>query len=133
MKFDRVRPWLGLPALVVGCVLALGTVAGWFGFGVRTPASDFSRLERLQSEYKTHADSVHEATTDVLFHMEEARTVEKGMTEALLVRVCLRDDYEELVLQRLIETCRELGVDRVRGSQGVRAATRAAADSSGGP
>lgn len=122
MKLDSVKAWLGLPALVVGSLLALGTFAGWFGFGVRTPASDFSRLERVQAEYHRAADSLHETTADVVGHLYDESEKASGLTETLIVRFCLRDSYEELVLQRLIQTCKELGIHREAGDRGVRSA-----------
>jgi hypothetical protein len=43
--------------------------------------------------------------------------------EAVVIRSCLRDEYEELVLQRLLPTCRQLGVQREPGSRGARDST----------
>ena len=118
---DKVKHWLGLPALILGALLALGTFLGWFGFSIRTPKHDVSRLESLAVEYHDAADSIHGTQEDLMYHLFEEKDKQTQMTETLLMRFCLRDSYEELVMQRLLNTCQDLGIHRSPDDVGVRA------------
>lgn len=127
---SRWAKWLALPAMVVAAVGAFGVAMGWFGFRVTGPSDDLAGHVRAEEEWHTDAARVHAALDSVadtvhadVHEIENELTVQRALMEAVVIRSCLRDTYDELVLQRLLATCLQLGVQRQPGSRGARDST----------
>lgn len=121
----KTKAWMGTPSLIVGVALSVGTIMGWFGFRVATPEDTLQNHidtdKAIHTQLETRTDSIH---FDI-HEQEELLSSVNVSLEALLRRSCLRDDYAELVLQGLIQTCTRLGAPRTPGSIGARAAVDA--------
>jgi hypothetical protein len=121
---------LAVPAALVAALGAVGVAMGWFGFEVTGPPETMDAhvaeerawhegAESVHAELETVADTVHAD----LHSIEGQLQSQQVLMEAVVIRSCLRDEYEELVLQRLLPTCRQLGVQREPGSRGARDST----------
>lgn len=120
---NNLKQWLGIPAIIVGTILSIGTIMGWFGFKVATPTDTLQNHiveeEQFESEVAgVHAsyDSIHsiqQVTMDEKYDTLHTELHEqKTLAEALILRVCIQDSYHDLQLQRLVGKCRDLGVVR---------------------
>lgn len=132
---NKLKEWLGLPGLVLGAIVAVGTFLGWFGFTMITPnatltghvseyASFKEEAEQKHDEIESFSEIIHDDVHAAREELDDKLQTQQVMVEALVIRSCLRDDYEELVLQRLIPLCAELGIERVPGQPGARSVTR---------
>jgi len=119
---DGIKFWMGMPALIIGVVLSTGTVLGWFGFKVATPEDTLQNHVGQEIMWHSNAESEHEIIRGQSQELHTDVHQQRQFMEALVIRSCLRDNYEELVLQRLLQICLELGINRVPGS-GLREIT----------
>jgi hypothetical protein len=74
-----------VPSLVVGTIVVLGFIASAMGFGITTPGSEISQINRRMEHVEMRVD-------------------------ALVRGHCVEWDRETLELSGLITECRELGI-----------------------
>lgn len=118
-KIEKVGIWLGLPGLLVACVVALGTIFGVFGFQIKTPEQSLKEHVSEFSQFKSQADSIHVTTdSEVQKRLEHV----EGYAMLPIRRSCVRDSYEELAIQGFLPACEDLGIVRRPGDRGAREA-----------
>lgn len=102
MNIENVANWMKWPALIVGFALALKLIIGTFGWELQS--SDIKIAE--------HLDQHIEQTTPKIEEMSKLINVLTDGVDAALTGECLENSFEALVRQRLVNKCKELGVDR---------------------
>jgi len=123
---EQVGKWWALPAIIVGGFSSIGMIITFFGFSLRTPASNIVDVtdklgvhiveERVYHDAQKVTDMKHEAQFDSLMKsintlVQHQRHME-DLQEKVLRGECLENSRDQLVLQGLIQECRRLGIER---------------------
>lgn len=119
MSLEKITLWLGIPGLIVGAALALGTLFGVFGFQIKTPEQSLQEHVAEFVNFRTDADSFHNIEQKTV--REELKHVE-GLAILPIRRSCVRDSYDELAVQGFLPYCQELGINRRPNDRGTREA-----------
>lgn len=93
------------PGAVVGAFVGLAVIASSFGFGIRTPG------EVMDTYVEDHTVE-HEVINDTLSEIDSHLEVQQTLLEAIVIGDCVDRTREQLELQRLIPTCKALGIDK---------------------
>lgn len=119
-RLELIGIWLGIPGLVVACVVAFGTIFGFFGFEIKGPTTVLNEHIEEYDNFKTSADEIHSTQQQV--YIDEVKHVE-SLARLTIRRSCVRDSYEELSIQGFIPACEEMGIIRRPNDRGTREAT----------
>lgn len=103
-RADRIKFWLGLPALVVAALGALYVAGRWVTRVHEAP-------ERLEAHEALSA-VVHESTKAAAAELHQHTEVQQRLIEAIVRGECLENRTQQLALQGLLTVCRDLGIRR---------------------
>lgn len=129
MKVDLkefIAKWWGVPAALVAGFASIGAIITFFGFSLKTPASNVAEVVDLLGVHTVEERSYHEAQKmeaqnqqtrfDSLMKavamVSEHQQHLEALQEKALRGECLENSVEQLQLQGLILECRRLGIDR---------------------
>ena len=109
MTFETIKETLKWPTLLVGAFIGIRLIMGAFGWEIN------STDEKLHVELTQHVEKT-EPKIDIISVEQMAindaiKSLSAGV-DAALTGECLENSFEALVRQRLIQKCKELGVDR---------------------
>lgn len=84
---------------------AIVIVLSTLGFGIQTPSQNLSEFKTIHSVEHKEIDST---IVNINVHMNE----QMRLTEALVAGQCLESNYIKLARQRILDTCKDLGIER---------------------
>lgn len=100
-----VKEWIGLPALIVAAILAIGAILSWLGVDLTTAPLKLQRHIVAESTY-------HASREPKITELDRHAEANERLLEALVRGECLENPYADLARQGLIRTCDSLGVRR---------------------
>ena len=100
-----ILAYLKLPAIAVGGVGGLVLIATAFGFSVTSPGA-------AMEDFKVDHNVTHEVIDTALVDIDQHMEVQQTLLEAIVIGDCVDRTKEQLELQRLIPTCKALGIEK---------------------
>lgn len=104
MTTERLKYWLGIPAAVVGALLAIYGAFTFVDEIVRTP----ERLDTHIVRARVIHDSTWKATNEIHKHAED----QEKLLEGIVRGECIENPKANLARQGLLAKCRDLGINR---------------------
>ena len=108
VNIEKLIKW---PALIVGAAIAINLIMGAFGFSIQ------SNDVKISQELTTHITTTEPKIDTLAIEQKAVNEAIKSLSDgvdAALTGECLENTFEALVRQRLVQKCKELGVDRER-------------------
>lgn len=93
------------PGAIVGGVVGLAVIMSSFGFGIETPGE-------VMTDFKSEHAVEHVAIDTALLEIDQHLEVQQTLLEAIVIGDCVDRTKEQLELQRLIPTCKSLGIEK---------------------
>lgn len=93
---------IGIGAAGIG---AIGVGLSALGFGIKTPGATLN-------EYKAKHAAEHVVIDSAIISIDTNMSEQKDLIEALIIGECLNRKYTILARQGILDTCKNLGIER---------------------